>query len=276
MNSHNTKYHMYADDTHIYTSTTFNELPNTLKEINSITTKLENYFNYNYLKLNLQKTECIIFHSKSHTPPPITHIKIANKDIPIKTTITTLGVILESDLTFDKHISLITKQCNYKIFKIKQIKHLLNQTSLKILTSAYILSKLDYCNSLLINIPKIQEKRLNKIINHTCRLIYKFPKRTHITLYRKKLKFLTFKHRSIYKILTIIHTALKTDIPKYMSDSIKLKLKSNLRSSNKKLLKQDITNNFPQLWNKLPITVTNENNTNTFKSKLHKYLLGLD
>ena len=61
-----------------------------------------------------------------------------------------------------------------------------------------------------------------------------------------------------------------------MSDSIKLKLKSNLRSSNKKLLKQDITDNFPQLWNKLPITVTNENNTNTFKSKLHKYLLGLD
>ena len=80
----------------------------------------------------------------------------------------------------------------------------------------------------------------------------------------------------MYKTLTIIHTALKTDIPKYKSDSIKLKLKNNLRSSNKKLLKQDITNNFPQLWNKLPITVTNENNTNSFKSKLHKYLLDLD
>ena len=139
-----------------------------------------------------------------------------------------------------------------------------------------LLFELDYCNSLLINIPKIQEKRLNKIINHTCRLIYKLPKRTHITLYRKKLKFLTFKHRSIYKILTIIHTALKTDIPKYMSDLIKLKLKNSLRSSNKKLLKQDITNNCPQLWNKLPITVTNENNTNTFKSKHHKYLLNLE
>ena len=169
MNCYNAKYHMYADDTQIYTSTTFNELPNTLKEINSITTKLENYFNYNYLKFNLQKTECI--NSKSHTQPPITHIKIANKDIPIKTTITTLGVIFESDLTFYKHISSITKQCNYKIFKIKQIKHLLNPTLLKILTSAYILSKLDYCNSLLINIPKIQEKQLNKIINHTCRFI---------------------------------------------------------------------------------------------------------
>ena len=80
----------------------------------------------------------------------------------------------------------------------------------------------------------------------------------------------------MYNTLTIIHTALKTDIPKYMSDSIKLKLKNNLRSSNKKLLKQNIINNFPQLWNKLPITVTNENNTNTFKNKLHKYLLDLD
>ena len=117
------------------------------------------------MKFNLQKTECIIFHSKSHTPAPITHIKIANKDIPIKTTITTLGVIFESDLTFDKHISSITKhQCNYKIFKIKQIKYLLNPTSLKILTPAYILSKLDYCNSLLINIPKIQKNNLTKLL----------------------------------------------------------------------------------------------------------------
>ena len=104
MNCYNTKYHMYADETPIYISTTYNDLPNTLKEINSITTKLENYFIYNYLKFNLQKTECIIFHSKSHTPPPITLIKIANKDIPITTTITTLGVIFESDLIFDKHI----------------------------------------------------------------------------------------------------------------------------------------------------------------------------
>ena len=56
----------------------------------------------------------------------------------------------------------------------------------------------------------------------------------------------------MYKTLTIIHTTLKTDNPKYMSNSITLKLKNNLRSFNKKLLKQDITSNFPQLWNKLP------------------------
>ena len=53
-----------------------------------------------------------------------------------------------------------------------------------------------------------------------------------------------------------------------MSILIKLKLKNNLRSSNKKLLKRAITNNFPQLWNKLLITVTNENNKILLKTNL--------
>ena len=63
---------------------------------------------------------------------------------------------------------------------------------------------------------------------------FQIPKTKHITSYCKKVKLLIFKQISIYKILTIIHTALKIDIPKYMSDTIKLKLKNNLRSSNKK------------------------------------------
>ena len=72
MNCYNTKYHMYADDTQIYTSTTFNELPNTLKEINSITTKLENYFNYNFWNLIYRKLNAsysivkVIRHHPSH------------------------------------------------------------------------------------------------------------------------------------------------------------------------------------------------------------------
>ena len=43
---------MYADDTQLYTSTTLNDLPETLTEINNLTTELEVYFNNNYLKFN--------------------------------------------------------------------------------------------------------------------------------------------------------------------------------------------------------------------------------
>ena len=33
-----------------------------------------------------------------------------------------------------------------------------SEYSLKILTSAYVISKLDYCNSIITDIPKLQEK----------------------------------------------------------------------------------------------------------------------
>ena len=267
---------MYADDTQLYTSTTFNNLNETLTKIYKLTTELEIYFNNNYLKFNKLKTDCIIFHSKRLIPLPLTHIKIANTEIEIKTNITTLGVILDKHLTLNTQISFIVKQCNNKLYQLKQIKHLLNQSSLKILTSAYIISKLDYCNSILTDIPKFQERRLNKIINQTCRLIFKLPKRTHTTDYRKKLNWLTFKQRSTYKTLNIIHTAIYNNLPKYIRDSIKLKEITKLRSSNSTLLKHNPSTNYSLLWNKLPKTITNEKLSTTFKTKLHRNLLELN
>ena len=275
-NLHNIKYHMYADDTQLYTSTTLNDLPETLTEINNLTTELEVYFNNNYLKFNKMKTECIIFHTKRLIPPPLSHIKIANSNIKIQTEITTLGIILDNNLTLNNQISSIVKQCNNKLYQLNQIKHLLNQSSLKIITSAYIISKLDYCNSLLTDIPKIQEKRLNKTINQTCRLIFKLSKRTHTTYYRKKLKCLTFKNRSIYKTLNIIHTAIHLNLPKYIRNSIEYKETTNLRSSNSILLKHNTLTNYSLLWNKLPKTIINEKLPLQFKTKLQRYLLELN
>ena len=46
------------------------------------------------------------------------------------------------------------------------------RTAFKIITSAYIISKLDYCNAaLLSDITKLQVKIFNNIIKQTCRLI---------------------------------------------------------------------------------------------------------
>ena len=49
---------MYADDTQLYTPTTFNNLNETLTKIYKLTTELEIYFNNNYSKFNKLKTYC--------------------------------------------------------------------------------------------------------------------------------------------------------------------------------------------------------------------------
>ena len=72
---------MYAYDTQLYTSTTYNNLYETLTEINKYTIELKIYLNNNYLKFNKLKIDCIIFHSKRLIPLPLIHIKIYNTEI---------------------------------------------------------------------------------------------------------------------------------------------------------------------------------------------------
>ena len=67
-------------------------------------------------------------------------------------------------------MSLKNKQCNNILYQLKQIKHLMNRTSLKIIISAYIVSKLEYCNALLTD---IQEKILTKLKTKPADLIFK-------------------------------------------------------------------------------------------------------
>ena len=54
-------------------------------------------------------------------------------DILIKKQIITLDVTLDSTLKFDSHISKTIKSCNNSLFKIKQIKLLLNKHTLTII-----------------------------------------------------------------------------------------------------------------------------------------------
>ena len=59
-----------------------------------------------------------------------------------------LGVVLESDLSFDQHISNVCRSSFYHIRQLRQIRPSLDLNSSIQLANALVSSKLDYCNSL--------------------------------------------------------------------------------------------------------------------------------
>ena len=61
----------------------------------------------------------------------------------------TLGVVLNSRLTFKNHVSLVIQSCNHHAQAIRHIRDLLDQSMMLKLACSLILSRLDYCNSLL-------------------------------------------------------------------------------------------------------------------------------
>ena len=60
-----------------------------------------------------------------------------------------LGIVLDQRLTFAKHVMAVARSCNYHTQAIRHICHLLSTDLATTLACSLILSRLDYCNSLL-------------------------------------------------------------------------------------------------------------------------------
>ncbi|KAF4088741.1 hypothetical protein AMELA_G00058210 [Ameiurus melas] len=81
-----------------------------------------------------------------------------------------LAVILDDCLTFTDHISATARSCRFILYKATQI-----------LVQTLVISKLDYCNSLLSGLSASSIKPLQVIGNAAARLVFNQPKTTHVT-----------------------------------------------------------------------------------------------
>jgi len=76
-----------------------------------------------------------------------------------------LGVIFNTSLTMSDHISSVSKSCFLAIRDLRRIRSTLDSTTGKTIAASLIHSKVDYCNSLFLNLPRSQLDRLQLIIN---------------------------------------------------------------------------------------------------------------
>ena len=92
-----------------------------------------------------------------------------------------LGIIVDQFLSFNDHISSVCMSTHFHLRNIGRIRHLLCQNATAQLIHALISIRLDYCNSLLYNLPKNSILRLQIIHNQATRILTKTSRRDHIT-----------------------------------------------------------------------------------------------
>jgi len=76
-----------------------------------------------------------------------------------------LGVIFDSSLTFSEHILSVSKSCFLSICDLRQIWNTLDYSIAQTIATSLIHSKVDYCNSLFLNLPRCQLDRLQLNLN---------------------------------------------------------------------------------------------------------------
>ena len=85
------------------------------------------------------------------------------------------------------------------------------------LVTALVLSRLDYCNSVSVGLPRSLIQRLQSLQNATIRLIYSIRRSGHITDALISLHWLWVQEQVIFKVAVLTYRALCGTAPPYLA-----------------------------------------------------------
>ena len=200
---HGIGYHIYADDTQLYLNSfkCNNPLASWPKLNNSIS-DIRVWMIKNKLKINDSKTEFIVFRSlQAKQDLSSLSVYVGDSIIQQSSTVRDLGVIFDQFLSFDDYIRSVCRSTHFHLRNIGRLRHLLSHHATAQLIHARISTRLDYCNSVLYNLPKSSILRLQRIQNQVVRILTRTHRRDHITVVLIDLHWLKIKERIVYKIL---------------------------------------------------------------------------
>ena len=105
----------------------------------------------NMPKLKDNKTELMLVTSNrtKHLHNLPTSITIGNAQFPFKLSVKNMGLTLDCHLTMNSHVSNNARTCYFELCCLASICRMLTSTATATLVSAFVLSRNDYCNSLL-------------------------------------------------------------------------------------------------------------------------------
>ena len=281
-NYHNLNVHFYADDTQLYIGfnpTTSTDL--TINKIKTCLTEISHWMNSIYVKLNIDKTDIIFIGKPSKLKSnPVTidygpQVYSSNNNKKLKI----LGNIINENMTYKDSISRCIRSCYFSLYKLKSIRHYLDEATKIRLAKTYILNRLDYCNVLYSKCNKSELYLLQKVINSAIRFIYGLSRDTSITPFALKCHFLPVEYRIMYKCVMLVYKTINSCGPKYLSDIFKFKeiRHDGLRVSTDILLldyPKNINSTYGKMvknWNELPCELRYVTNYNKFSKDLKTY-----
>ena len=157
---------------------------------------MKNIFNYYEgagLKLNSKKTE-IVSHASKITPSKVIVEPSSNKVQSSSRSARLLGVMIDTDFSFDTHIENILRDAKNRLRVFDKVRNVVNQRDRIIYGSSYLLSCFMYGLSIYSSAGSTLMNRVRDSYDKCIRAIYNAEKNSNVTLeyMREQLQILDF------------------------------------------------------------------------------------
>ena len=210
--------HLYADDTQIYGFCPPSDVDDLVQDISGCVDAVGGWMSSNRLQLNSDKTEFMwLTTARRQQRLPTDGLTIGSAAITPCKSVRDLGVYIDADLTMRTHVQRTVSCCFATLRQLHSIRRSVPSSVFQLLVVALVLSRLDYCNSLLINLPASLIQRLQSVQNAAARLIFNMRRSEHITDALISLHWLRVPERIVFKVATLTFRALHGTAPPYMT-----------------------------------------------------------
>jgi hypothetical protein len=286
---HQLRHHFYADDMQGYAQGKPSEAQMIVSTIERCAADVSTWCASKRLQLNGNKTEIMWFGTTAglrKIPQHVGSFHVDHSVVEPVSVVRDLGAMIDAELTMQEHVNRTAQTCFYHLRRLRSVRQQLGRDVTAQLVSALVLSRLDYCNAVLADLPASTLAPFQKVLHAAARLVLGLRPRDHVTSALKELHWLPITQRIQYKLCLLVHKASIGQAPNYIIDLLvanaDIPSKSSLRSSDSgnyvprrtrtKLGDRAFSVTAPRAWNCLPTELKLTRSTPAFRRGLKTFL----
>lgn len=237
--------------------------------MSSATDTLSAWLSSNRLRLNPLKTQFIWLGTRQQLAKlDLNSLSAEFPLISFSTSVRDLGVILDQELTFTKHLSSLSRSCFYHLRQLRVVARSLSASAASTLVHAFVCSRLDYCSSLYTGLPQVRLSSLERVLRSAARLVGSIPRYGSVSSYmHHTLHWLPLRQRIQYRLCCLVWQSILGSAPRYLCSIFTLSSSSTGRSGLRSSSRGDFLVPFartatmqrrafsvvgPMAWNDLP------------------------